>query len=517
MLYKFNQLIKALTKKELTALLISAAVFAVSVSIWGVYLFITKTVESPAVGGTWREGIVGQPVFINPVISGNDADQDISRLIFASLNDLSESIKPDNSGRVWTVRLREGLKWHDGQKITSDDIVFTFDTITNPQAHSPLAPGFDGSIVTRISELETKFELPSAYVFFDTTLKNLRPIPKHIFGNIPPANFYLSSFVTEPIGSGTYRYKSYKKQKDGFISEYALETNRSYSGGKPYIKSFIFRFYRDEASIIKAYNRGEIDGFATFNPSIIEKITVRKDIKTISAPRYYAVFWNPALNAVFKDKSVRQALSSVISRDEIVGKVFSGLAEPAYGPTPESTLEKKEFPSVIDRISFDLTVPDIKPLIEMAEIIRSDWEKLGVSVSITPMRSADVQEEIKNRSYEALLFGNILNEPQDLYSFWHSSKRFYPGLNLAMFNNRDLDSLLDDARTELDPEKRAALVQSAAKIISDESAAAFVIFPKYVYITSPRIKGFNTASGTVISDRLNDVSDWYLATVRKFR
>lgn len=494
----------------------SAAVFAVSVSVWGVYLFITKTIESPAAGGTWREGVVGQPVFINPIISGNDADQDVSRLVFSSLADLSDSIKPDESGREWTVRLKEGLKWHDGQKITSDDIVFTFDTVTNPQAHSPLAPGFEGAIVTRVSELETKFELPSAYVFFDTTLKNLRPIPKHIFGNIPPANFYLSAFVREPVGSGAYRYKSYEKEKDGFISKYTLEVNRSYFGKKPYIKKFVFLFYRDEPSIIKAYNRGEIDGFSTFNPGAIKDVTVRKDVKTITSPRYYAVFFNPALSLFFKDKTVREALSSAIGRERIVGEVFYGLADPAYGPIPGP--EKKNLSStVISRIKFTLTVPDIGPLVAMAEIIRSDWEKLGISVTVAPTRPAEVQEAIKNRSYEALLFGNILNEPQDLYSFWHSSKRFYPGLNLAMFNNRELDELLDDIRTELDREKRAELVGRAASIISDESAAGFIVFPKYVYITSPRLKGFDPDSATVISDRLNGASDWYLATVRKFR
>ncbi len=519
MFYKLNQLIKALTKRERAVFLTSTAVFTIAVAVFGVYLFTAKTVEAPAHGGVWKEGIVGQPVFINPVISNTDADQDISRLIFAPLSDLTESIKSDETGREWTVRLKDNLKWQDGEKITTDDILFTFDTITNTQTNSYLASSFEGASIQRVSELEVKFTLPSSYVFFNTTLKNLRPIPKHIFEDIPPANFYLSSYVKEPIGSGPYVYKSVSKEKDGFIDEYVLESNRNYFGNRPYIQKFVFRFYKDEAEAVTAYNRGEINGFATSNPMVVSNIKTARVIHTISAPRYYAVFFNPALNPYFKDKKTRQTLSAAISREEIVKSVFNGMAEPAYGPLPsvETPIPDKSNLDLVDRQSFTLTVPDIDLLVRMAEIIKSDWEKLGVSVTVKPVKTSEVQEIIKNRSYEAVLFGNILNEPQDLFSFWHSSKRFYPGLNLAFFNNLEVDRLLDSIRTEPDENRRLEELSQASRTISDESAAAFVVFPEYIYITTPNLKGFETDSGIILSDRLNDVTSWYVSSVRKFK
>ena len=172
---------------------------------------------------------------------------------------------------------------------------------------------------------------------------------------------------------------------------------------------------------------------------------------------------------------------------------------------------------MVARGSFTLTVPDIELLIKTADIIKSDWEKLGVSVTIKPTKTSEIQEVIKNRSYEAILFGNILNEPQDLFSFWHSSKRFYPGLNLAFFNNSEVDRLLDSIRTEPDEAKRIQKLNQAAEKISDETAAAFIVFPEYVYVTSPKLKGYETTSGTILSDRLNNISMWYISTIRKFK
>jgi len=516
LLYKLLQLIRSLKKREIVLLSVSVAAVIISGTLFASYVMNERTEEIPVSGGIWREGVVGQPVFVNPIISGNDADQDISRLIFAGLADMSDDIRSDESGRIWTVRIKEGIKWHDGEKITSDDVIYTFDTIIDPESRSPISGNFDGASVSRVSELEVKFTLPSSYVFFETTLKNMRVIPKHIFGNIPPANFNLSSYVREPVGSGPYKYESYKKERDGFVSEYRLVANKEYFGDKPYITRFVFMFYADEDHMAKAYMNGEIDGFVAGDPKTAGSISVRRDIKVLDAPRYYAIFPNPSLISLFRDVSFRKDLSDAISRDRIVSVVFDGFAAPLIGPIPgEGSVENSDID--FEGISLDLTVPDLRPLLETAEIVKSDWESRGATININALRPTDIQESIKNRSYEAILFGNILNEPEDFYSFWHSSKRFYPGLNLAMFNDKNADVLMETIRTVKDPEERSALVSRLISLITDSVGAIFIASPDYVYITSPKLKGFHAENVVTVADRLSSVSDWYLGTARKLK
>jgi len=515
--YRFLKLVKSLSGKELAAAVAVLAVLVVAVVLYAGYIVSTKTVEVAAYGGTWREGIVGQPVFVNPVISSNEADHDISELVFDDLNGLSESIKSDALLKEWTVRLKEGLKWSDGAKITSDDVIFTFDTIIDPEARSPFAASFDGARVERVSELEVKFILPSSYVFFKETLKSLNVIPKHVFGNIPAANFSLSSYAREPVGSGPYKFKSLKKEKDGFISEYVLAVNKNYHANAPYIKEFVFKFYGDEEKLIKAFNNGDIDGFPASDPASVKEVSVIKTVYPIPSARYYAVFLNSGLIPQFRDLAVRQTMSSSVPREEMVNDVFGGLAEQSFGPLSGGTSPETSADGSLAGLEFRLTVPDIAPLSTMAGNLKSAWEAKGAVVNISALRSADIQESIRNRDYEALLFGNILNVEDDLYSFWHSSKRFYPGLNLALFNSREADALMENIRSEADPEERAALLDSLSSVITDNIGAVFTVSPDYLYVASPRLKGFSADKATTAANRLENAESWYVNTNRKFK
>ena len=511
---------KSLRGKKLTATIVVTVLVLGSIVLYISYIISVKTVPVPAYGGVWREGVVGQPVFINPVISSNEADHDISELVFDDLEGLSESIKSDSLLKEWTVRLKEDLKWSDGEKITSDDVIFTFDTIIDPESRSPFSTSFDGARVERISELEVKFILPSSYVFFEETLKDLEVIPKHTFGSIPPANFSLSVYAREPIGSGPYKFKSYKKENDGFISEYVLTINRNYHGAPPYIKDFTFKFYGDEERVIKAFNNGDIDGFPVSDPTSLEKISVIKSIYPIPATRYYAIFLNSGLVPQFRDIDVRKVLSATVPRAEIAEEIFKGFASPSLSPIKEEPLETEELIIADDALSgleFRLTVPDITPLTTIAEKLEDAWEAKGASVNISALRSADVQEAIRNRDYESLLFGNILNVKDDLYSFWHSSKRFYPGLNLALFNSREADLIMEDIRSEADPEERELLLKDLSSVITNYIGAVFTVSPDYLYIASPRLKGFSADMATTPSDRLNNAEYWYVNTNRKFQ
>ncbi|MCL4405921.1 MAG: ABC transporter substrate-binding protein [Patescibacteria group bacterium] len=514
MLYQIVKLIKKLSSRELYALYGAIAVFIVSGTILAGVVFVQKTVEIPVPGGEWREGIVGQPTFVNPVVSGNDADRDISKLVFADLRTLGE-IKQENNSKEWVVRLNEDLRWQDGTKITSDDVIFTVETILNPESHSPLYQSFEGVLVSRVSELETKFTLPAPYVFFETTLKNLELIPKHIFGNIPASNFRLSNYVLEPVASGPYVFDSYKKDKNGFIEEYRLKVNPNYYP-MPYISRFIFKFFTSEAEAVNAYNADAIDGIMVSDPDNLAKIQVRHSIERLSAPRYYAIFINQSLTAALRDVKARAALDQAIDKQKLIQDIFGGFAVPLEGPTPEAkptAIEGK----IADAPSFNLTVADIPVLIKTAEAVKSDWAKIGVQTNIVPLNITEISESIKKRDYQMILFGNILNNPEDFYSFWHSSKRFYPGLNLALYQNSRADGLIERIRAELDPSQRLVDVAKLSDLIASDYPAIFLYAPDYLYITSPKLKGFETTSVITPTDRLGNAGSWYIKTTRKLK
>ena len=121
------------------------------------------------------------------------------------------------------MRLKEGLTWQDGQQLTSDDVVFTVQSIQDPDAHSPLYQSWQGVTATRVSELEVQFTLTNPYAFFGDNLKNLYIVPKHLYADTPPGNWHLSDYNLKPVGSGPYQFLSYNKNSDGFISSYSLQ------------------------------------------------------------------------------------------------------------------------------------------------------------------------------------------------------------------------------------------------------------------------------------------------------
>ena len=187
--------------------------------------------------------MTGQPN-VNPVIASSQTDLSLVKLIYSNVRDIADSIQASPDGRTWTVRLKEGLTWQDGQKLTSDDVIFTVQMIQDPDANSPLAQDFGGVTVSRVSELELQFNLASPYAFFGNTLNNLYVIPKHLFADVPPGNWRLSDYDLKPVGSGPYQFASYEKDPDGFISDYSLTAWDGSPEAKPLIQNFNFSFFR---------------------------------------------------------------------------------------------------------------------------------------------------------------------------------------------------------------------------------------------------------------------------------
>ena len=208
----------------------------------------------PAGGGEYTEGIVGQPAFINPLFADeNNADQDITELTFSDLKNMIDSyqVSPDN--KTFDVRLKPDIFWQDNQPITSDDVLFTISAVQDPDINSPQAASWQGVKAERISEREFQLILPQPYAYFENILLDFKPIPKHIFENIPLTNLRLSEYNLEPVGSGPYKFTGYDKRRDGFVTKYSVEKSDSYFGPKPYIQKMNFNFYTDDSELVKAF------------------------------------------------------------------------------------------------------------------------------------------------------------------------------------------------------------------------------------------------------------------------
>lgn len=539
----FFRLFGSFSRRELYIFIASLLAFLASSSLLTVEFIEQNTKLAPISGGEYAEGVVGQPTFINPVLAANPVDRDLVELIFDDLADLAESYKVDESGLVWRYRLKEGVFWHDNEPITSNDVIFTVSAIQDENAFSPLFKNWQGVVVNRISEREIEFQLPNQYVFFKNTLESLRPIPEHLFKDIPTANLKLSVYNLEPIGSGPYKFAFFKKRSDGYISSYGLKKNDNYLGEKPYLKKISLIFFQKEAELIESFNVGSIDGFGIAGANNLSAIRFPHQIVSLPMTKYYAVFFNSYSQPLFQDKNVRLALNLAIDKKEIIEKALVGEATIVSGPLlsageresfslseAEAILEKADWrwgsenvrEKILEketvRLEFELIVPEVGFLIETAEVIKKSWAKIGVklNVSIRPLLEIN-NGIIKSRNYQMILFGNTPDKNPDPFSFWHSLERFYPGLNLSLYENKAADALIDSIRKNFDEEKRQRDLNDLESIIVADQPAIFLYSPNYLYVVRKDLSGLSNKMIVSASERFNDVEKWYLKTARVFK
>src|SRR3989344_558266 len=536
-------IIPVLSKAERIALFVAAVTLFVSGSIVASFYYLDSTTVAEARGGEYREGVVGQPVFINPVIPVTEADRDMSRLIFGSLYDIATSIKRSEDGKTWNVRIQEGWKWHDGKNITSDDVIFTLGIIQNKDARSYLYSSFQGVEAERISELEIKFRLQAPYAFFeDEHIKTLMVIPKHIFGDSEVQNLRFSKFGLNPIGFGPYKAVDFEHDDRGVIQTFRLIKNDDYGNlpagrtdgqtKKPNIAGFIFKFFHTEKELVSAYNSGQIDGFGLNSAENLvvstdskfkgkDAINIRHNVHELKSSRHYAIFINQGLGGKeLKNIKGREALSRSVDRQLLVKEALGSYGSVIYGPTV-LTMEKSGSydPLLLNGLELAIVVPDESFLVKTAEIVKTTWERLGAKVELSVLPLKAVQEDIlRNTNYEMLMFGNIAGASNDLFSFWHSSRRFYPDQNLSLFQNKKVDAMLEAFRKDFDETTRTERLRALSDAIAAEHPAVFLYSPDYVYISTPNLGGFSDLKiVNNSSDRFLDIVSWHLKTKRVWK
>lgn len=326
---QWKQLPKTLTKFDKFALLLFIVLLIGSAASLAAYYNYKHTVPQPAQGGTFTEGMVGQPRFINPIyLSSNDVDRSLVQLTFAGLMQYKDDkIVPDlakgyhtDKGKVWTVTLKDNLTWQDGEPITAEDVVFTVNVLQDSDYKSPQRVNWVGVDVSKVSSRKVKFKLSTAYPQFLENL-TLKIIPKHVWKNIQAADFSLSSYNLKPIGSGPYQIEDID-QKNNYINSLTLTRNKNYHD-QPYLDEIDFEFYKSQEQLLEAADDNEIDGFSASTSTDFKNF----EKHTFSLPRYFAIYFNSDKSELLSNQKIRKALNYATNRKELVNQ-----GEPVYSP-----------------------------------------------------------------------------------------------------------------------------------------------------------------------------------------
>lgn len=506
----------------------------------GVYLgvnFFKKHLEYlPVYGGEYVEGVVSYPRTINPLYAINrEIDSDLTRLIYSSLfkydqnglliNDLVLDYSIEN-GKDYIIHLREGVKWHNGEELTADDVIFTMEAIKNDEYRSPLKGSLSEVSLEKIDELTLKISLNSPRASFLHSL-TFGILPKNAWSKVSPSGAILSELNLKPIGSGPYKFKSLVKNKDGDIKEYNLIVNDNYYFKKPYISNFKFIFFINYAEAVKALNDNQIDGLS-YLPLNERSELVTKDslfFRELISPQVFGLFFNQEKDKALSDKLVRTALAQAIDKRKLISDIFNGIYNQEDGPILKSSYAYNDAIVKYDYnfeeaktnlkgrlASTSITVIDVSRNVSVAERVKAFWEALGVKVELVIIPSEKAAEVIKNKDFEIILYGQAVGADPDIHPFWHSSQAKAGGLNIAGYNNPEADKLLTEGREISNSEERIIRYHELQKNITANLPAIFLYSPTYTYIQSKKIRGFTSSAIVEPADRFAGISDWYLKT-----
>ncbi len=513
----------------------------------------------PAQGGSFIEGIVGVPHAVNPVLASFDVDRDVTSLVYAGLMkadslgnlvpELAESYTISPDGKVYTFRLKAGLTFHDGSPLTTRDVESTIKKVLDPALKSPRRAHWEGVEVERVDDREIRFTLKQPYApFLESTTLGI--LPHAVWGNLSVEQFTSSLANSEPkVGSGPYRISSVEKDADGIPVSYTLKPFEEYALGTPYISKIELKFFGDESAALDAYEKEEIDSFITPSPDNTKDFNLDRSMVIESTlPRTFAVFLNQSQAPIFLEHEVRQALEMTISKDVIVSEVLNGYGVPVDSPLPypffnteathhststpeerlkkaQALLEKAGWKKNVDGyyekkakketvpLAFSLSTTNASDLVKTALILKDQWKKLGAKVDIKVFEQGDLNQNVlQPRKYQAFLFGEVVGRNLDLYSFWHSSERNHPGLNMALYANSKADTLLENARSASSTKAQKDLLIKFDDEIQKDIPAFFLYAPDIIYLYPKKIQNVTFKNITEQNERFGDIEKWYIET-----
>ncbi len=525
---------------------------------WSIVLYRYFTVPVPTYGGHYIEALVGQPRYINPLLAhSSSTDRSMTQLIFSRLFDYDESgvLQPElvewfeisDDAKEYTLHLRQNVQWHDDVPFTADDVIYTTGVMQDI-AYGAVGVSNEMRLlwqdvrVEKIDEYTIKLVLTEPNSMFVHNL-NIGILPKHVWENISPEQFQLSELNQKPIGTGPYEVVNFDINDSG-ISSYILRANRSYFDGEPYITRLTINFYatRDEAVI--AYHDGKASGVVVDKKEHVDLLGSIAKKESIELPHYFAVFFNQTKSVPLAYDEVREALSRATDRRSIIADVFGEDASERYSPFAEGVVgysgEKqqtgfdREGANVLleekgwkkgddgvrvkdgDRLVIALHISANQPQsYRTAELLKEQWKEIGAELNIQEHEKDDLERNIiQPRDYDAILYAHQMRFEPDLLPLWHSREKNDPGMNYALFADKDMDDALDDFIKTKNQDEQKEYYTKQQEVLQKEVPAIFLFAPRVSFMHSDKIKGVDIRRVNASFDRYTNVHKWFIKEKR---
>jgi peptide/nickel transport system substrate-binding protein len=413
-----------------------------------------------------------------------------------------------DDGLIWTFNLRDGVTWHNGREFTADDVVFTYNRIMDPDVGAQNAFRF-GSVTEVVavddSTVEIHLDRPTPNLLVNIGgFKGMAIVPQEIVDD--------GTIDTFPIGTGPFKFVSYTPG-DGVILERNAEYWRA-DEGLPVLDGIQFRAIPDETVKLTALQTGEVHWVDGVPASQIEDLSGSNDVVLERVPggdyHYFALNQN---REPFDNPDVRRAIAMAINREDITEAATFGAAtanqtaipdgnfwyhpyEPYASGDTDAAMALIEDAGVTDLTIEFLVTSDFPETVTQAQVIAAQLEQIGVTVEIADVEFATWLDREANGEFDAFMLSWIGNiDPDDFYYAQHHSEGAF---NFQGENNPDLDALLDEARTETDPDARKALYDQAAEIIVDDASYIYLYNPDNMNAWSPDLEGYSVRGDNAV-------------------
>ena len=482
-------------------------------------------------------GITSDPIILNPILSTDSASSDITDMIFSGLvkvnpklqivPDLCDTWTVSADGKIYTFKIRHGIKWHDGTPFTAYDAKFTYDIILDTRTQTVRREMFSSF---------SHFDVPDSYTLIAYLKKPYAPaivsfgmsiIPKHIFEG---KDINTTEWNNKPIGTGPYEFVAWKR------GQYVLlKANPTYFMHKPNIAKILFKVIPEETVQLMNLERGSLD-MTSIPPAEVGRLKKNNRIQIFYTDQLaYSYIGFNLRRPLFKNKKIRQALSYLVNRKAIVKYIQNGLGTPATGPIPpvgwaytanvkqytfnprkglnllnEAGFKNKDKKGFLvnaagKELTFNLATNqgnDVRK--QVLEFVQATWRKYGINASVNVVEwSSFIKKYINSHNFDAVLLGWQTGIDPGQYAIWHSSQ-MQKGFNFIGYSNPKVDKLLESGRREMDRQKRKNIYFKFQKEIADDAPYIFLYYPKGITGVSKRI---NVVKPTRFSLMYNFI-DW---------